>query len=138
MQKADSILSIRSSTTVELKVRGSRFIAHVESCKNEDELNSILVSVRVLYPNATHYCYAAIFGQCSKIERYSDNGEPSGTAGRPILDVLKGFGIVDTVLIVIRYFGGTLLGTGGLVKAYADTARNVLEGADIGRKDLCS
>lgn len=109
-------------------VKGSRFIGIVQRCPDADSVGRILDDISARYPNATHYCYAAVYGGRSRGERFSDNGEPSGTAGRPILSVLRGSGLSDTICVVVRYFGGTLLGTGGLVQAYTQSATDALSG----------
>ncbi len=116
-------------------IRGSRFISCAYPCGSDDDLNKILNDVRIRHPDATHYCYAAIF---SKNDRFSDNGEPSGTAGRPILQVLKGSGIDDVAVVIVRYFGGTLLGTGGLVQAYSNGASDVIRSVSKVRMVHCS
>lgn len=119
----------------EMVLKGSRFIGIVMPCRSEDDIQSNLSEVSKCYPNATHYCYAAVFSGSDRRERSSDNGEPSGTAGKPILAVLKGSGMSDLMCIVVRYFGGTLLGTGGLVHAYTESAKLSLQGV---RRHTCT
>lgn len=111
----------------EVTLKGSRFIAVAMPCPSEDRISECLGIVEKKYPNATHYCYAAVFGGSQRKEKSSDNGEPSGTAGKPILFELKGSGLSDAICIVVRYFGGTLLGTGGLVHIYGEAATAVLD-----------
>lgn len=101
----------------------SRFIAHVQATHTEEEAVSFIESEKKRYWDARHHCYAYIIGEQGESVRYSDDGEPSGTAGRPILEVLTGSGIRNLTLVVTRYFGGTLLGTGGLVRAYTQAAQ---------------
>lgn len=101
----------------------SRFIAHVQATHTEEEAVSFIESEKKRYWDARHHCYAYILGEQGESVRYSDDGEPSGTAGRPILEVLTGSGIRNLTLVVTRYFGGTLLGTGGLVRAYTQAAQ---------------
>lgn len=111
----------------EMVLKGSRFIGIVMPCKTESEIPVCIEKVSKQYPNATHYCYAAVFNGSERKEKSSDNGEPSGTAGKPILFMLKGSGLTNIICIVVRYFGGTLLGTGGLVHAYTEGSRIALE-----------
>lgn len=101
----------------------SRFIATTHPITTEDEALAFLESTRKKYWNATHNCSAYVIGRNQELQRYNDDGEPSGTAGRPILDILLTEDIHNTIIIVTRYFGGTLLGTGGLVRAYSAAAK---------------
>lgn len=110
----------------ELTLKGSRFIGIVMPCPAESDIQTNISSVMEKYRDATHYCWAAIFNGSERRERSSDNGEPSGTAGKPILFSLKGTGLSDIMCVVVRYFGGTLLGTGGLVHAYGETSKLAL------------
>lgn len=110
----------------ELSVKGSKFLSELIPCDNQMEVKNILKSQKLKYKDATHVVHAFILGLSSEIMGLSDDGEPSGTAGRPMLDVLKGSGATNLILTVTRWFGGTLLGTGGLVKAYGDSAKSVL------------
>lgn len=107
----------------EIEEKKSRFIAQVQAVSTEEEAAAFIESVRKRYWDARHHCYAYILGEQGQTVRFSDDGEPSGTAGRPILEVLTGSGIRNLVLVVTRYFGGTLLGTGGLVRAYTQAAQ---------------
>lgn len=109
----------------------SRFIGEVFPVHREEEVQAQLNAVRKKYYDARHHCYAYVIGPEYQIVRQSDDGEPSQTAGLPILNVLKGAEIHDALLVVTRYFGGTLLGTGGLVRSYTAAARAALENADI-------
>ena len=106
----------------EMMLKGSRFIGIVLPCPDEDMVQVNLAMVAGKYPQATHYCYACIHSGSDRREKSSDNGEPSGTAGKPILSVLRGSGLSDVMCVVVRYFGGTLLGTGGLVHAYTEAS----------------
>ncbi|MCD8299693.1 MAG: IMPACT family protein [Clostridiales bacterium] len=107
----------------ELEVKRSRFIADLHPASSEDEARKYIADIRKKYSDARHHCYAFVCGPDGGIAKSSDDGEPSGTAGRPILELLNKEGIHDAVLVVTRYFGGTLLGTGGLVRAYQSTAK---------------
>lgn len=107
----------------ELVEKKSRFIAHVQATCTEEAAAAFIEAEKKRYWDARHHCYAYIIGEQGETVRYSDDGEPSGTAGRPILEVLTGSGIRNLTLVVTRYFGGTLLGTGGLVRAYTQAAQ---------------
>jgi uncharacterized YigZ family protein len=122
-----------SAVKDEIKIQGSRFIGELYPVVSQDEAENVLTRCRKEYHDATHRCYAYRIGEDASIFRYSDDGEPSGTAGKPILSILKHAGITNSLLIVIRYFGGTKLGTGGLVRAYTDTAQALIRKAEIKR-----
>lgn len=112
----------------ELLVVNSRFIASLSPAFSVEEARAFQKSIRQRYSDATHHVPAFVIGHGnSVITHCSDDGEPSGTAGRPALAVLQGSGLGDAAVVVTRYFGGTLLGTGGLVKAYGDAVREVLK-----------
>ncbi|MFO8037203.1 MAG: YigZ family protein [Anaerolineales bacterium] len=114
--------------TREIKVKNSRFIASLRSATDVQSAKEFVRLMEETYPEATHHVPAYIIGHgTSKIMHANDDGEPSGTAGRPALTVLEGSGLGDVVVVIIRYFGGTELGTGGLVRAYSDAVRAVLE-----------
>ena len=115
----------------EIIEKKSRFIATVRPVKTEEEALSFIESMKKKYWNATHNCFAYVIGERSQIQRCSDDGEPSGTAGKPMLDVLLGEDIHDVVVVVTRYFGGTLLGTGGLVRAYGSSVKAGLEASTV-------
>jgi uncharacterized YigZ family protein len=112
---------------IETTVSNSRFITTISRIESVDEARAVLARVRREMPDATHHVYAFRLGHNnSVVEGMSDDGEPSGTAGAPVLAVLRGTGIGDAIIVVTRYFGGTKLGTGGLVRAYTDAARTGL------------
>lgn len=111
--------------TGEIVEKKSRFIATVRLTETEEEALAFIEAVRKKYWNATHNCYAYVIGERKELVRASDDGEPQGTAGHPMLDVLLGEDLYNVTVVVTRYFGGTLLGTGGLVRAYS---RAVQEG----------
>ena len=111
----------------ELVIKHSRFIGEVFPVENQAAARELLKEQKQKYFDSTHVVHAFVIGKNAEILGMSDDGEPSGTAGRPVLDVLKGSGCTNIILTVTRYFGGTLLGTGGLVKAYSDSAKAVLE-----------
>lgn len=107
----------------EIVEKKSRFIATVLPVDQEEEALEFIEKMKKKYWNATHNCYAYVVGDRREIQRYSDDGEPGGTAGRPMLDVLLGEDIHNVAVVVTRYFGGTLLGTGGLVRAYSSATK---------------
>ena len=102
----------------EIVEKKSRFIANIFPVKTEEEALEKISAMKKKYYDARHNCFAYVIGENQETERCSHDGEPSGTAGRPMLDVLEGMGVHDVVAVVTRYFGGVLLGTGGLVRAY--------------------
>lgn len=113
---------------IELKVSNSRFIACLSLAFSVEEAREFIRSQKAHYPDASHHVSAYIIGHgSSTIAHATDDGEPSGTAGRPALAVLQGSGLGDVVVVITRYFGGTKLGTGGLVRAYGDAVREVLK-----------
>lgn len=114
--------------TVEKK---SRFIATVQPVHSEEEALAFIERLKKQYWNATHNCFAYVIGERFQTQRCSDDGEPQGTAGKPMLDVLLGEEIHDVVVVVTRYFGGTLLGTGGLVRAYSKAVQEGLAASKI-------
>ncbi len=122
----------------EFKTKGSRFIGIAMPCASEDAIRRNLEFVSQQYPGATHYCYAVVYGGTDRREKSSDNGEPSGTAAKPILSVIKGHDLTDTMVVAVRYFGGTLLGTGGLVHAYTQAAENALSLAAVKKVTACA
>ncbi len=111
-------------------IKGSRFLSEVIPCDSQVKAREIIKAQKTKYADSTHVVHAFIVGNAAEVMGMSDDGEPSGTAGRPVLDVLKGHGCTNLILTVTRWFGGTLLGTGGLVKAYSNGAKQVLEVAD--------
>ena len=115
----------------EIIEKKSRFIATVRLVESEEEALAFIEEMRKKYWNATHNCYAYVIGERRELVRCSDDGEPGGTAGRPMLDVLLGENLYNTAVVVTRYFGGTLLGTGGLVRAYSRAVQEGLAQSDI-------
>lgn len=115
----------------EIIEKKSRFIATVRLVESEEEALSFIEEMRKKYWNATHNCFAYVIGENRETVRCSDDGEPSGTAGKPMLDVLLGEGMYNTAVVVTRYFGGTLLGTGGLVRAYSKAVQEGLAQSDV-------
>lgn len=121
------LLQLHEVYSAEIEIKKSRFIACIKRSNNQTEARDFINTIKSTYPDARHHCHAYIVtipGQAPQ-SHFSDDGEPAGTAGKPILDVLTNFNthnayLTNTVCVVTRYFGGTLLGTGGLVKAYSD------------------
>ncbi|MDI2099591.1 IMPACT family protein [Ruicaihuangia caeni] len=115
----------------EIEVRRSRFITRLERVDTEEAARDAIQRVRKRYPDARHHCTAFVVGadQTNQVRRSNDDGEPSGTAGAPMLDTLTGAALVDCVAVVTRYFGGVLLGTGGLTRAYSDAVSSAIEQA---------
>lgn len=111
----------------EIVEKKSRFIAHVLPVSSEEEAFSYIEQYKKQYWDARHNCYAFSVGYPQPVLRFSDDGEPSGTAGKPILEVITGQELYNTLIIVTRYFGGVLLGTGGLVRAYTESSKAGLE-----------
>jgi len=120
----------------EIVEKKSRFIATVIHVESEEEAIEHINRLKKQYWDARHNCYSYILGKDSEIMRFSDDGEPSGTAGKPILEVLKGRELTNILVVVTRYFGGVLLGTGGLVRAYTDSTVAGLDKSDILRMTL--
>ena len=116
----------------ELTIKGSKFIAHVGHAASREMAEDYIAKISEHYKDATHNCYAYQIGVGDQsIFRYYDGGEPSGTAGRPILQAIQSKNLANVVVVVTRYFGGTKLGTGGLIRAYNSTALSVLDKAVI-------
>ena len=122
---------IKDYATGEYEEKKSRFIGEVFPVKSEEEAQEHINAVRKKYYDARHHCYAYVIGDNYEIMKQSDDGEPSQTAGMPILNVLKGQEIHDALMIVTRYFGGTLLGTGGLVRSYTNASKAAIDNAVV-------
>ena len=122
--------------TAEITEKKSRFIATVRRTESEEEAVSFIEEMKKKYWDASHNCSAFVIGRRGQLTRCSDDGEPSGTAGRPMLEVLLGEGICDAAVVVTRYFGGTLLGTGGLVRAYSGAVKAGLDASMVITKIL--
>jgi YigZ family protein len=128
------INTILANSSSELDVKKSKFIANIIKITNEQDVKEKLNQIRKEYSDARHNCYAYIVYDNetkTKIEKSSDDREPSGTAGIPMLTLLKKNNLVNVLIVVTRYFGGILLGTGGLVRAYTDSSKQALEAAKI-------
>lgn len=130
-ERENGIRTVYRMGTGELVEKKSRFLSFMYGVESEEEIGLILEEMRKKYWDARHVCYAYVLGNRGEQQRFSDDGEPSGTAGKPLLDVLTGAGLTGVLVIVVRYFGGVLLGTGGLVRAYTGAARAALETAVV-------
>lgn len=130
-----SYTTVKHSASFELEDRKSVFIAEAAPVSTESEALDFLASVKKRYPDAKHHVYAYVLRENS-IMRFSDDREPQGTAGMPVLDAIRKNGCCDVVIVVVRYFGGTLLGTGGLVRAYGGAAVGALREAEIITYDI--
>lgn len=115
----------------EIEEKKSRFIATVHEVHSKEEAEEFIAYCKKKYPDARHNCSAYILGEQSQIEHSSDDGEPAGTAGKPMLEVLRGANLTYTAVVVTRYFGGVLLGTGGLVRAYTQAVKEGIANCDI-------
>jgi uncharacterized YigZ family protein len=132
----DEYITILNNSTGELTVKKSRFIASLYPIENEDAANAVIDSLKKKYWDASHNCSAFVIGTDNPLIRCSDDGEPSRTAGKPMLDILLAHKLTNIVVVVTRYFGGTLLGTGGLVKAYQGAVLEGLKSSTIITKQL--
>ena len=119
------------TAAAEIIIKGSRFLGETFIIEENSQVKAIIKQQKQKYADATHVCHAFILGKNAEIMGMSDDGEPGGTAGRPMLDVLKGRNVTNVLVTVTRWFGGTLLGTGGLVHAYGDSVKAVLDVTDF-------
>lgn len=126
-----NVNTINKIFTNEIVINKSRFITTIYPIKNIDEANQYLTQIRKKYYDATHNCYAYVIGNNQEIQKFSDDGEPSQTAGTPIIDVIKKNNLTNILVVVTRYFGGILLGAGGLVRAYSSSASEAISKTDI-------
>lgn len=128
----EEYLAVAEGGQDEIIEKKSRFIGYTASVQTEDEAAAFIEGIRKKHYDARHCCYAYSIGLDNQpLLRFSDDGEPQGTAGKPILEVVQGSGVRNICIAVVRYFGGTLLGTGGLVRAYTDAAKAGLEASVI-------
>ncbi len=137
MSKKIKYRTISRSSDILIVEKKSRFIGNAFPVSSEEEALERLSEIKKKYPDARHHVYAYVIDE-NNIFRYTDDGEPSGTAGMPVLDTIRKSDIVDVLVVVTRYFGGTLLGTGGLVHAYSRAAGEALKMAEIVNRSLCS
>ncbi len=137
MDQAACYRTVKAPASIELLINKSRFIGQCFPISSESEALDKLAALRKQYWDATHNCYAYSVGRKGEIARFSDDGEPGGTAGMPMMDALRGAGVTDVLCVVTRYFGGILLGTGGLVRAYSRSCSEAIRAAGIVRMAPC-
>jgi len=128
--KPERYKTIQQAGDKEIVIKKSRFIGHSKPVATEEEALEFIESIKKQHWNATHNCSAYLIGSRGEIQRQSDDGEPSGTAGKPILEVIKNQGLQDITIVVTRYFGGIMLGAGGLIRAYTDGAVAAIEAGE--------
>lgn len=124
----DTYISLAHEGQGRYEEKKSVFLAFARPISSEEEAHAFITRIRTEYPDARHHVYAYVLREGNKT-RYSDDGEPSGTGGMPVLDLIRKGGITDAAVVVVRYFGGTLLGTGGLVRAYTTSAKDAISAA---------
>lgn len=129
--------TVLNGAAAEIEEKKSRFIASVKPVTTEEEAVDFINALKSRYWDATHNVYAYYIVGNNMVQRFSDDGEPSGTAGIPVLEVIKRMGVQDLVIVVTRYFGGTLLGAAGLIRAYSKAASQGIEAAGIVKRQLC-
>ena len=132
-----SVRTVFTPTTSEKIIEKSRFITYSTHVESEEEARAFIARIRSEHSLATHVCYAFIADKTGNLQRFSDDGEPQGTAGVPMLEVLKAKKLYETAVAVVRYFGGVKLGAGGLVRAYSSCTAENLDGADIRVLQVC-
>lgn len=123
---SDTFNEIKQEAESALREKGSKFLAFSFLVKNESEVKQKLQSIKQKFPDATHHCYAYILGEGQEAQRANDDGEPGNSAGRPILRAIISAELTNVLVVVVRYFGGTMLGIPGLILAYGDSAKSVL------------
>lgn len=132
----ENYLTVKGYGESEIVISKSRFLTYIERVETEEDAISFIDGIKKLHHNATHNCSAYIIGEHDHIQKANDDGEPSGTAGVPMLEVLKKQGLKDTVVVVTRYFGGIKLGGGGLIRAYGKATTEGLIAAQIVERKL--
>lgn len=132
----DRYHTVARAGSAEIEAKRSRFLGHVERVETEDDARAVVERIRKQRWDARHHCSAFVLGPVGDVQRSNDDGEPSGTAGAPMLEVLRGREVSDVVAVVTRYFGGVLLGAGGLVRAYSDAVRAALDDAGVVERRL--
>lgn len=129
-------LTVAGPVDAEIEISRSRFLARLERAESEEAAREAIARVRAEHPRARHHCSAFVLGPDGRVQRSNDDGEPGGTAGAPMLDALLGAGLSDTVAVVTRYFGGVLLGAGGLTRAYRAAVAEAVRRARRVRRGL--
>lgn len=131
----DDMYRLKEDHMDELEIKKSRFLCYMHKCFSEEEAKAFLQQIKKEHPNATHHCYAFIIGEQNELQRSNDDGEPSGTAGVPILECLMNNQMQDIIAVVVRYFGGIKLGAGGLIRAYSKSVSTALKSAVLTKKE---
>lgn len=126
----DRYKTVRQAGSKEIVIKKSRFIGHVMPVETEEEAVAFIEEIKKKHWNATHNCSAYMIGERDEIQKQSDDGEPSGTAGKPILEVIRNQGRKNVAIVVTRYFGGIMLGAGGLIRAYTEGAVAAIESGE--------
>ncbi|MEG1731552.1 MAG: YigZ family protein [Longicatena sp.] len=121
------MIRIKEDSQSELIIKKSRFLCYLHRCFSEEDAKAFIVRIKKEHPNANHYCYAFIIGEQHMLQRSNDDGEPSRSAGVPILECLINNDLQDVIAVVVRYFGGIKLGAGGLIRAYSKSVSNTLQ-----------
>lgn len=132
----ENYYTVKPEGSVEVTIQKSRFIGYVKRCETEEEAQHFIQSIKKKHNDANHNCSAYMIGEQDLIQKANDDGEPSGTAGVPMLEVLKRRGLKDTAVVVTRYFGGIKLGAGGLIRAYGSTTSAAIEATGIVKRQL--
>jgi uncharacterized YigZ family protein len=132
----DTYKTIENSSEGVFRDKGSRFIAHLYPIKSEDEIKTIIAELKALHPKSSHLCWAMRISPDRSIYKINDDGEPSGTAGRPILNSLLSHNLTNVMAVVVRYFGGSLLGIPGLINAYKSATLEAINQANIIEKTI--
>ena len=132
----ENYTTVGDSASAEILIQKSRFIGHAARAETEQQAIEFIDSIKILHRSATHNCSAYLIGEHDSVQKANDDGEPSGTAGFPMLEVLKKQGLKDTVVVVTRYYGGIKLGSGGLIRAYGKTASAALSASGIVERKL--
>jgi uncharacterized YigZ family protein len=131
MEASDTYRTLKQRSEGFFRDRGSKFLAFAFPVQTTEEIKKILSELRKQYHDARHHCYAYRLGAAKDIYRTNDDGEPSGSAGKPILGQIRSHDLSNILIVVVRYFGGTLLGVGGLINAYREAAENAIQHAKI-------
>ena len=132
----DTYKTIEKEAEGVFRDKGSRFIAYLYPIKSEEEIKNIIAELKALHPKARHHCWAMRIGPDRSVFRINDDGEPSGTAGRPILNTLLSSDLTNILAVVVRYFGGTLLGVPGLINAYKSATQDAINQANVIKKTI--
>ncbi len=132
----DTFKTISKPSEGIFKDKGSRFIAYLYPIQSELDIKDIIAELKSIHPKASHHCWALRLSQDRSIFRLNDDGEPSGTAGRPILNTLLSFDLTNVIAVVVRYFGGTLLGIPGLINAYKTATNEAIQASEIIEKTV--